>query len=310
MNKRGATSPLVWVAIALVVVFLLYRGGVFEGEEAIDKVVLPSDLQTDVSLTCKDELATTETLVNCSYIVFNGDGTYYDKNTEGVGSDGTDTFTARVDRSYDMWVYHDGAESVGYIAKKVSFSTGSEPKKPVTVTLVKRGGLEVSALDDPIDLDTNLTGTAGATEEFRVKWKVNVSNSGVHDPILRIEVNGTRTVVEDLTITKADSAGGKWDEITCPGRLDPALAEQKLYCFKRDKDAYSADGVILTYVSMIIGSSGAGSTSTIKGMLVDSCIWLEPGYTTISGINFGAEDHTEADVGITDSWTYAMDYSD
>jgi len=302
MNKLGKANPVIWIVVILLGVYFAYSAGYIGGPSVpdVDDDNVPSDLQCSLILKFKDALATTDTNVNASYIIFNGDGTFYDELLTGVGTDGKDTATVRVNTDYDIWAFNQGVQSIGFLAKEFSVNCGNDPKHTVTTKLVKRSTAHVLGLDDPVDLDQNITGAAGATEEFRVKWNANVSNAGVKDPYLVIDANGTSTVLEDLVIAKADSAGGKWSEVTCPGRINPFDSEHKLYCWKRDKQALSTEGVIITYVSALIGSAGPDDDSWMRATMADTAIWFEPGYDNINGVNFGAENDQESDVGAVD----------
>lgn len=310
MQKKGATNPLIWVVIILAVGFLLYQQGVFAPAEKVKEADLPSDLQTTVELSFKDALATTETNAgSVLWYLFNGDGSFYDS---GTAASGAASVTTRVNRDYTLYGYT--TTEGGYIAKKTEFNTGSDPKKSLTIKMIKRSGLEVSALDDPIDLNQNISGTLGATEEVRVKWKCNVSNAGSMAPILVLETNGTAYGVEDVTMTKTDTGGGKWTKITCPDRKSPSATNQKLYCFKRDTYAYASDGVIISYVSIkfddTVTVGGGDSAAYLQAQLIDTGMYLESGYDSLSGVLFGAEDDADADVGAGDSATSKSYFSD
>jgi len=294
MNKKGKVSPMIWIVIALVVLYFAFQAGWFE--RAAPEEVIPSDKQTTVDLSFKDELATTETTVNAVWYLFNGDGSFF---KSGTATSGLDSVTAEVLTSYDLWAYTTGES--GFVAKKTSFNTGSRSRMPITVTLTKRSGFEVSDINDPIDLDQNISGTTGATEEVRILYKANVSNAG-NTPIVVLETNSTSTGVEDITMTKADNAGGKYSEITCPDRLTPRATSTKLYCFERDKIIYASDGIIVSYASIKFDdTTDPGDNSFLYGKVIDKAMYLEPGYTTIAGIKFAAEDDADADVGAGDS---------
>jgi len=310
MNKLGKANPVIWIAVILIAIYFAYSGGYLGGPAPEDEgdEIFPSDLQCDLILKFKDALATTDTDVNASYIIFNGDGTFFDSNIDGVGSDGKDTVTVRVNSDYDIWAYNKLGESSGYLAKNFSANCGNNPKHTITTKLIKRAGLELSSMDDPIDLDHNITGSAGATEEFRAKWKANVSNAGAGKPMIIFEANGTKTVVEDMSISKADSAGGKYSKVTCPGRIDPTLVEHTLYCFQRDRDALATDGTILTYATVKFGSTAPNDESWIEAVLIDNALWLEPGYDNIDGVNFGVEDDQENSLGCHDSGKYRIEF--
>lgn len=297
-SKKGAqTNAMLWVVAILVGGFLLFQSGIFDRvpiEPEID--IGPSDLQTTFDMAWKDELATSETAVDSAlwYAFKASDGAYVNS---GTASSGTASFTTNYGEDYDVWSYTTGL--AGYISKKTRVSA-TAAKVPVTITLVKRGGLEIVGMDDPIDLDTNLTGTAGATEEFRTKWKVNTSNAGSLDPLMYFECNTTSTGIEDLTITKSDSAGGSWTEITCPNRLVQNSTTLVFYCFQRDKMALSTDGVIITYATVLIDATTApGANDMIHGRMADYGMYLMPGYTNIDGIKFGYEDESNTIVGLS-----------
>ena len=251
-----------------------------------------SDLQTTFDFSFKDELATTETTVNAVWYAFKAsDGSFVNS---GTATSGTSSLTTNYGESYDIWAYTTGY--VGYIAKKTRVSATSA-KVPVTIALIKRGALSIAGVDDPVDLDANITGTAGATEEFRVKWKVNVSNSGILGPIFYIETNSTSTGIEDLTQTKTDSAGGTYTEISCPNRLSQSSVKEVFYCFKRDIMAFASDGVIITSFIVKIDGTTAPGADFIKVRIADTGMYLKPGYTDISGILFDAENDANSMIG-------------
>ncbi len=296
MNKNGKADAMIYVVIVLIGGFLLYSGGFFDKDVPVDGAPLgraPSDLQTTFDMSFKDELATTETTVNAVWYAFKAsDGSYVNS---GTATGGTSSLTTNFGEKYDVWAYTTGY--VGYIAKLTTIEA-TAAKVPVTIALVKRGALQVVGVDDPIDLDNNLTGTAGSTEAFRVKWKVNVSNAGSLNPFVYIETNNTATGVEDVTITQTDSAGGAWTEITCPDRLTQSNTAEKFYCFQRDKMALASDGVIITSATILIDSSTAVTElDKIRVRMGDTGMYLEPGYTNIDGILFGAENDANSMIG-------------
>ena len=300
LNKKGAQNAMIWVVVVLVGGFFLFQGGFLDGitepsapTGATPTGVAPSDLQTTFDMAWKDELATSETAVSSAlwYAFKASDGSYVNS---GTASSGTASFTTNYGQDYDIWSYTTGFG--GYIAKKTRISATSA-KVPVTITLIKRGALEVSGVDDPVDLNANITGTSGATEEFRAKWKVNVSNSGILDPFFYVETNSTSTGIEDLIITKADSAGGNYVEITCPDRLSQTSVKEVFYCFKRDKMALSTDGIIITSFIVKIDDSVTPGADEIKVRMGDTGMYLMPGYTSIDGVVFGHENEANSMVG-------------
>ena len=299
MNKKGAQNAMIWVVVALVGGYFLFAGGYFDKEAPVTPGaplgIAPSDLQTTFDIAWKDELATTETAVSSAlwYAFKATDGSYVNS---GTASSGKASFTTNYGEDYDVYSYTTGLG--GYIAKKTRISATSA-KVPVTITLVKRGGLEVLGMDDPVDLDLNLTGSAGATEEFRTKWKVNTSNAGSLNPIMYFECNTTSTGIEDIQVTKADSAGGSWTEITCPDRLVQNSTNMVFYCFQRDKMAFATDGVIITYATVLIDSTTApGPNDEIFARMAGTGMYLTAGYTNINGIKFGTEDDSNTIVGL------------
>ncbi len=302
MNKRGATNLLIWILIALAVGYFLYSSGYLRlGQQpqppAGQPQVVPSDLQTTVNFKFKDELATTETNVPANWICFNGDGTYFDSGT--AGTDGTDSMTAMVNSNYDCYAYV--SNSSGWLAKKFTVTTGNKPQTSVTMNLVKRSSLQLSDVDDPVDLNDNITAATGTTDTFRVKWKANASNAASHLPVIVIETNSSGTGVEDVTVAGTDNKGVGYKEIDCPDRLSVTYSGNKLYCFQREEDVYSTDGLILTEFSIKIDdSTDPGDSSWINVTLIDTGIYLKPDYTDISGVLFGQEDDNDNDVASAD----------
>lgn len=299
MNKKGAGNPMIWVILFLVGAYLLWNAGFFDDGVPDDDEVLPSDLKTTVNLRFTDELATTSTAVQAEVQVFNGDGTYFTSASEStVGSDGLWSFDANVQTDYTLVVFDDSGQV--HLPKEVEINTGTKSEMSQTIKLVKGGTLKVNGVDDPVDLDQNITGDAGVTEEFRVKWSVNSSNSGVRNPMIYLDTNDT-TVINDIVITKPDSAGGKYSEVTCPDRISET-AGGKLYCLQRDKTAYASDGVILTYFTIEIDETNAPTnTDTITPYIIDEFIYFEPGYDTIAGVKYDFENQADSDIGIGDS---------
>lgn len=308
MNKKGANNNiLIYGLIGLLILFFAYQGGwLGQTTSDVDDGDVPSDLQTTLELTFKDDLATSDTMINASWLIFNGDGTLY---KSGTATSGTDSTTARIKRNYDMYAYTTGES--GYIAKKVSFKTDSDPIKAVTTKLIKRGGFTIDATQDPIDIDQNISGTLGSTEEIQIKWKVNVSNSGSRAPIMVLETNSTSKGVEDVSMTKSDNSGGTYTSVSCPDRLSPSATSTKLYCFERDSYAYASDGTIVSYASIKFDDSTAvGDEDWIQAKVIDTALYLEPGYDSIDGVLFGAEDSSDSDIGAGDSNTQKTHFND
>ena len=309
MNKKGAIPIIVWILGALLVIYLVFPS-IFQGIGTPTTPPsggdCPSDKKVDTILTFKDELATSERQVNASWYIFNGDGSLY---KSGTASSGTSTAAVSCNENYQMWTYESGA--AGYLAKKVDYSSGSDPIKPVTVTLIARGGFTLYGIDDTVNLNGNLTGTAGSTEGMKIKYAVNESNTGSQSAVIVFDTNSSAYGVEDIAMTNADDKGGTYTEITCPGRISPSAADRTLHCFKRDKMALATDGTIVAFASIKFKDTNpVGDLDSLTARIIDWDLYLEPGFSKIDGIKFGAEDDNDADVGEGDTATVDAFYND
>ncbi len=293
-----------WVIIAILVLGVaVYQGWIDLGAKEVPtpQENIPSDMQSTVTLKFLDDLATTTTNVNAEWIAFNGDGTYFASGT--AGTDGLDTFTGIIDSRYTVYAYN--SSSNGYLAKKVDISTGNKPRVTKTIKLVKRSGVENKNFIDPVDLNANISLSAGETQMVRFQYKANVSNAAVGKPAIVLDANGT-SVIEDIAVVTSG-----YSEVDCPDRLSPSATGRKLYCFQRDSDLLASEGLEQVDFSIKAKSGGGvGTSDWIEGYVIDEALWLEPGYETIDDIHFGFEDKDDNDVGAGDSGTDKVYFSD
>lgn len=308
MNKKGANNTILWVVLVLVGAYFLMQGGYLSsngGGGGGSSGNVPSDLQQTHTLSFKDELATSETAVySASWYLFNGDGSYFNSGTTGAAS-GTDTVTLNIGKHYDGWVWNSSSVAsgeAGYLPTKFSIDVNNDPNDATTVKLKKSSGFTMSGVDDPVDLNSALTSIAkGSTQGVRIKYSLNVSNAASLNPVIVLQVN--KTTVEDVTISNADNKGGKYEEITCPDRLQPVVATNIDYCFKRDKIALSSDGLIIADAAVLFSADTAVSSGddNITAFMIDTTAYLKPGYENINDVIFAQEDGSDADIGVGDS---------
>ena len=311
MNKKGQkNNTLIIVIVAGVILYFLFSSGALgnngsntgtnsNGQLNVNSgTTYPSDLKSTVGLSFKDDLATTETVVNATWYAFNGNGLYY---ASGTASNGASTLYANVDSHYDIWAYKSGGESVGYIPKKFSITTTNKPNQAETIRLVKLGGLTPSNWFNEALNNNATTGTAGTTEGLKLRWKSNVSNAGTMNPIILLETNGT-TYVETISVT-GDNKGGTYSLVTCPSRKSPTVTGHQQVCYQRNSMAYAADGLISTDVVLKFAATAPDDSAWLMATLLDTGLYLNPGYSSINDVLFGAEDGSDADVGASDSAT-------
>jgi hypothetical protein len=309
MNKKGQkNNTLIIVIVAGVILYFLWSSGAFNGSSGTNQasnglntqsgVQYPSDLKSTVALSFKDDLATSETVVNASWYAFNGNGLYF---ASGTASAGASTLYANVDSHYDIWAYKSGGESVGYLPKKFTVTTTNKPNQAETIRLVKLGGLTPSNWFNEA-LNSNATvGTAGTTEGLKLRWKSNVSNAGTMNPIILLETNGT-TYVETISVT-GDNKGGTYSVVACPDRKTASVTGHQIKCFQRNSIAYAADGLISTDVNLKFAATAPDDSAWLQATMLDTSMYLNPGYSSISDVMFGGEDGSDTDVGASDSAT-------
>lgn len=255
---------------------------------------LPSDLKTTITLNTGDELATSATNANVSYYVFSSDGAYL---REGTTSAGTASFDVPVNGNYALILYADTG-STDYIAKEVSFSTtDGKATKTINVDLMKESAATINDVRDPLDLDSNITRTAGSTVSFDILYSATTSNAALNKPIIVVQVN--ETTVDEVSVSG-------YSLVDCPRRLSVSTGTT-LYCFASSAVVKSSDGIQTAKANMLLNgvtAPAAGSTATIT--VIDSGIYRESNYKTAgkSAFKYGAENPVDrTNVGAADSST-------
>lgn len=294
------------IVIGIIAYFLLFYQPSVPPSSGTGQV--SSDLKETVTLSFKDALATTETTVNAKWIVFDKDGNYFDSGTAGTSTAGQDSFDGAVNSEYTLVAYLDTAASE-YLPETVNIKTGDGSGKTETIKLTAESTLKMVDMTNSVDLDENLTGTAGSTEEVRLIINANESNSAVI-PGVYFNANDT-TVVDEIAMTKQDTARGSWKSITCPDRLTPTASTDKVWCFERDSRLASTDGNVIAYATLKFDSStGPGDADVVTSTLMDKFIYTKPGYDSINGIIYDYENAADSDIGVPDSNTATSAYSD
>lgn len=274
----------------------------FSSSDDVDNLY-PSDLKTTVTLNTGDELATSATDANVSYYVFSSSGKFL---KEGTTSAGTASFTVPSGGDYELLVWDDDASSPDYLAKWVTFSTnGDSPEdravSTINVDLMKESTFNINALQDPVDLNQNLSHGLGQTVNFQMLFSANTSNAAGRKAVILIDVNSSEVQEITLSGTSVD---------VCPNRIS-VTAGHKYYCFLYDKIVTSSDGIQSLSGTLLMDSSTAATTN-LGIRILDTGIYQDADYKTKGKAAFhdGTENPvTDADVGAADSAVVYLDYS-
>jgi len=291
-------NMLVWLIVGVAVYFVISSGaltGMFSsGDSVVDKY--PSDMTTTITLNTGDELATSATAANVSYYVFTASGDYL---KEGTTSSGTASFDVPAGGEYKMIVFYDEG-GTDYLPVVKTFSTdGTDPTKravqTVNIDLKKESAASISSVRDPIDLNSNITVTAGNAIDFDVLIKAATAHAAVRKPIILVDVNSSEW--QDVAI-------GGLSEVSCPDRLSVSSGH-KFYCFQSSNIISSDSGVVMFSGTLYADSvNSALSGSKVGFKVIDEGIYLEPNYKTLgfSGFKYGPENtNDDSDVGAADS---------
>jgi hypothetical protein len=257
-------------------------------------------LKTTVTLNTGDKLATSATAANVSYYVFEAATGKYLK--EGTTSAGTASFTVPTAGNYKMILYKDtaGTSVDDYLAQEVTFSTdGDDPTgradKTVNVDLYKESNATINSVQDPVDLNANVSAGLGQTAAFNILISATSSKAAVNQPIIRAVVNNT--VVDDVMMPALE-------EVACPQRLTLST-EQQQYCFKYGQMVAASEGIKSFSGSILMDGSTAKSASEhVSFTVLDTGLYLESDYKTkgYAAFKYGAENPVgNAEVGAQDS---------
>jgi len=298
-NKSKMPKDNTFLIVILGIAAVLVFSGVvdipgFGGDDGADDI-FPSDLKTTVTLNTGDELATTATNANVSYYVFDSEGNYL---KEGTTSAGTASFSVPVDASYSMWVYDDtsATAALDYLPVLVDFSSGSQATKTVNVDLKKESNVTINTVQDPVDLNANVSATAGGTSNFDILISAETSNAAANKPVVRLEYNST-----NIETTNCPSLS----EVTCPDRLSPDATENDM-CYVLDKVVKSSDGIQTISCNLKFDATNGAASDAVEITVMDTGIYRESDYKTkgISAFKFGTENPSNnANIGAGDSAT-------
>jgi hypothetical protein len=313
MNKFGKSELTTFLLIGLVIVGGFYLINNMQTEQDDDgEGYIPSDLTTTITLNTKDALATTSTNANIDYFVFKKkSGEFY---KEGTTSSGSDSFDVQALGSYRLLAYNDtsATSGAGYLPEEIEFKANDKEAsvKTINMKLNKVGGLEVVDFRDPVDLNNNISYTAGSTQSFQILYKCNVSNAAILNPIIVLE--GNRTGIDSDGV-KTSTSG--YEEVDCPNRLSLTDSANKFWCFEYDGTVTSAsgiqtvDGTIKFDDTNDPGHSATGPHMTVY--MIDQQQIKEPDYVTEGYDSFyiDAEDTDDSDVGCVDSTKTYLGYN-
>jgi hypothetical protein len=297
---------IIWVLVAAIVLFafnvihLPQLGGNNNNDNADD--LYPSTLTTTITLNTGDALATSATQTTVKYYVFTSDGKYL---KEGTTSSGTASFTVPTAGNYKLIAYYDES-GTDYLPMEVTFSTdGDNPEgravQTVNMDLYKESAATISAVRDPVDLDANITASAGASVDFDVLIKATTAYAALNKPVIVIDVNSSEW--QDVSM-------GSLSEVVCPSRLTTGSQREK-YCFQYDKMIASSEGIKMFSGSLIADSANApASLSQVNVTVIDAGLYIEPNYKTsgYSAFQMSALQNplSKANVGAADSSTSTL----
>lgn len=311
MEKFGRTELTTFLVIGLLILggWYLWKGQGTTTTQTPQGLV-PSDLTTTITLNTKDALATSPTNAEINWYVFKDTGEFYKEGS--TSGDGQDSFDVQYGGSYKLIAYNDtsATSGVGFLPEETAFTadTGEGSVKTVNMKLYKLGGLEISSARDPVDLNSQVDGdVAGTTVSIQVLYKVNVSNTAILNPIVRVQGNSSCI---DADGVKVSTSG--YTAIDCPSRLTNVAAERD-WCFKYAGVVKSGDGLRTVDGSIKFKDATAcptGDNVTIS--MLDEQMYRTPGYVTdgyLTGFLKGAEDTSDTDTGSVDSTTSKIGFA-
>lgn len=259
----------------------------------------PSTLKTTLTLNTKDALAPTDVNANVTCYIFNkADNSYVTSVTTATG-------TADVDvnwgKTYTLLCYIDSGTKYYPVEKEVTVTDGSS-KVTVNLGLNKASNATISSVVDPVDLNANITSSAGSQVNFEVWYKPTVASSMVNKPV--ILVNANQTSVTDVYLSGLS-------KVTCPTRLTTTSGTKNL-CFQ-DVSLKTADGLRKVSGSVLFSASVTpASTDGLTFTVIDTQAYADPNYATVGRTAFkeGTENPNDySNVGATDSISYFLEFA-
>jgi hypothetical protein len=296
----------IWILVGVIallafgVINLPLGGNNNAGDDADD--LYPSTLTTTITLNTGDALATSATQATVKYYVFTASGNFL---KEGTTSSGTASFSVPTSGDYKIVAYYDEG-GTDYLPIEKTFSTnGDNPQgravQTVNMDLYKESAATISAVRDPVDLDTNITASAGASVDFDVLIKATTAYAALNNPVIVVDVNSSEW---------QDASIGTLSEVVCPSRLTSGTEREK-YCFQYDNKILSSDGIEMFSGNLVADSANApASLSQVNITVIDAGLYIEPNYKT-SGYNAFKMTSlqnplSKADVGAADSSTSTL----
>jgi len=304
-------NMLVWLVVAGIAIYFISTGGFLEGLTGSGDVdtLYPSDLKTTITLNVGDELATSATNVNASYYVFTSDGDYL---KEGVtGSDGTADFDVPTAGHYKLLVFNDygAVADTDYLPEVMTFSTdGDDPTKravqTINIKLQKESNATIEAVQDPLDLNANVTASKGTTVAFNLLISAESSDAAINEPVVRLHYNGS--IIESVKM-------GDLAEESCPDRVTTS-SEFEDQCFKIGGRIKASDGIqyysgTLKMDSVHFVSGVSPVDNAVNFTILDTGIYRRADYKTagFDAFEYSTENPvSNANIGAGDSNNYAL----
>ena len=306
MPKNNNILLLIGAAVVVALVMGWISLPTFGGTDGDTSDLYPSTLKTSITLNTGDLLATSATDTNISYYVFDSAGNYL---KEGTTASGTASFDVPSGVSgYKLLVYDDSgyADEVDYLPKVVDFSTTAENEravKTINVDVYRESNVTLSKVRDPVDLDSNISATAGSNVAFDILFQTQVANAATNKPVIVVDVNSTE--IETVSISGLSTE-------SCPDRL-AVTGGRKLYCFGTGIVLLSSDGLkSYSGTFKVDAATTPSTTSEAIFTVIDTGLYRESDYKTagFSAFKYGTENPiTNVDIGASDSVTMQLDFA-
>lgn len=311
-SKRGETPT--WVVLLLIVAigFLLLGGQKAPtAKEKEETTVIPSSGLFTWSLEFTDKLATSGTPVIASYYIFDSANKLVASGTASSSGLASEDLAFGVDKTYTVIGVNGTGSTAGYYYGQKSYTISNLAKDKTTVYLVKEGMGKITTIQDPTDLNSEISTSLGASKSFNILIEQNVSKAGYQEPVIVVDYNSTSIQSVEISNT---------EEVTCPTRISVPLnttsaSARKLKCLAIDKSVFyydkenlgydsayltSKDGTLTLTGSISFSSSSAtASTDGILFKVEDRAMYVKPGANTKDGFVVAMEDDSDVDTGAT-----------
>lgn len=313
-SKRGEGVPT-WVLVILIVAFGLYlmsgNKTPTQQEKEESTVVIPSSGLFTWSLEFTDKLATSGIPVIASYYIFDSADRLVASGTASSSGLASEDVAFGVGKTYTVLGLNGTGSTAGYYYGQKSYTIDNLAKDKSTVYLVKEGMGKITTIQDPTDLNSEISTSLGASKSFNILIEQNVSKAGFEEPVLIVDYNSTSIQSVEISNT---------EEVTCPTRISVPInttsaSARKLKCFAIDNSVFyynptnlgynsayltSKDGTLTLTGSISFSSSSA--TASDDGILVkieDRAMYVKPGANKRSEFVVAMEDDSDTDTGAT-----------